>query len=506
MGVFEPSILILSGAMSVSQIGHGKVLLLCSTTLTAFILFKPQAYHSISLTSVILPFQLLSALGLFSTQNLPSALAPLNSPDNMATPTDPYQAGLANTKGTWELFKEIVADVYPSIASAAANRKAIKSLNDKIGEWAKEAKDGDGRWQQPILTRDALKAHLILSKGRPNPTGKCEASFDWAKLLYALNIRPGDGTLEWGLPSNDNDPATTGTISLDIEGEALCDIINLYKQYLASSIGRINEHRLWFGILELNDEETHSFSFASSSSKALTEPHPPFKHRFQDEGRLREGFIKFPEATVMETYLDALNDGGSDQTILLENGKKPLQDRARSLLGAWKLLEEGDWEKPYLITPTWIREASSIKRRVTTDGGQDNLLVDQICKCISDLPEVVSDLKMRVRKESWEESLRDTVKALCMFDADSFDFGWNIDALNRSEKNQIKGLVKAQLLMAVEQLSKQPEVSWTQNLLKVLTVEEIVAILNLPHEVFQKPVIVLKQIPMEWTFMAKIRG
>jgi arsenate reductase-like glutaredoxin family protein len=78
--------------------------------------------------------------------------------------------------------------------------------------------------------------------------------------------------------------------------------------------------------------------------------------------------------------------------------------------------------------------------------------------------------------------------------------------LHRSEKNPIKGKVKQQLQIAVTKLSEQPQGSWTRDLSQILTADEIVKILNLPHEIVNRPVIVLKQVPKEWGFIAEIRG
>lgn len=431
-------------------------------------------------------------------------------------PQDAYKAGLDNTKGTWELLKDVLTFVSPSVSSAAQSRKAVKSLNDKIGEWAKEAKDKNGRWQQPMLTRDKLRAHLLQEKGKLQPVGECEASFAWAELLYALNIRPGKEILEWRASSEKNDPATTGTISLATEGEALCDIINLYQRY-TGAISRKNEYRLSFGTLERKDDDQPSFTFKSISSVALKAVHKPFQHSFIDEDGLREGHLKLQEQAVMQSYLNALDVGVSDGAIRLESGKMPIKDRVGSLLRAMDILNERDWEKPHLLTPTWIEDATFIKRRVTTDGGQDTRLVDHIYKCISDRPEIVSELKMRVRKKDmWEQEVRDTIKRFCMFaadssepgdgDEDSFVFIWNTAVLNRSVKDRIIGQVKQQLQGAVEKLSEEPEGSWTRDLLENLTVEEIVKMLNLSHEVVNKPVVVLQQVPKEWGFIAEIQG
>lgn len=440
------------------------------------------------------------------------------------TPSDNYQAGLANTKGTWELLKDFVTFVSPSLSSAAQKRNAIKSLNDNIGEWAKEAKDTSGRWRQPFLSRDKLQAHLLRKKGRLQPTGECEASFAWAQLLYALNIRPGDGTLEWKPALPKNNPDTIGTISLAIEGEALCDIINLYQRYIASSINRKDEYRFSFGTLKLQDESSQSFSFESTSYEALKAVHKPFQHRLQVEDGLREGHLTFQqpvaieagviveEAAAIEAYLNALDIGVSDGAARLESGKKPLQDRVKCLLRAMKLLDTGkqdneEWDKPYLVTPTWIKEASSIKRRVTTDGGLDKLLVDHIYEYIFQNPNIVSKFRTRFETdEVLEGQLRKSVASYCMFETDSFSFSWNIDALRGSKKDTLKGRVGEELPGAVASLADQPEGCWTWDLSQKLTPEDILGILALSHEMLNRPVIVLQNQPKDWEFIAQIQG
>jgi hypothetical protein len=76
-------------------------------------------------------------------------------------PSGPSQI-VSNAEGWWGLGKDIFTSVYPFVSSKAKKREAVRSLNDRICEWAKEAKDKHGRWQQPMLTRNALKEHLLL--------------------------------------------------------------------------------------------------------------------------------------------------------------------------------------------------------------------------------------------------------------------------------------------------------------------------------------------------------
>lgn len=428
--------------------------------------------------------------------------------------TAAYNAGLGNAKGTWDLLKEIFDCFGPCLSSRVEKHTALTSLSESTGEWAKHAKDSHGRWQQPILTKAALESHLRLQNGVLQPLEECTASFAWAKLLYALRIRPGDNILKWRPSSQENDPVKTGTISLAIEGHALCHIINLYRRYTTSSIDRINEYRFPFGILEATDDARRVFTF-ETGPQAASEVSEPFQYIFQDVTGRREGHLKPKDGTTFECYLRALNFGGSDPAIYLETGKKAPQDRGRSLLRAFDLLVkkdseedlEKDWEKPYLVTPTWIEQANTITRRLTTDGGQNNDLVDHICKYISADSEGVKTIRLRLPENApWREDLRTTVKGFCMFDVDSFEFIWDIDTLNRSEKNTIKGIVQELLPMTVAKLSEKEESSWVQNLSKIITAEEMVRLLNLPRQVVNRPIIVLKEELKDWENLAEIRG
>lgn len=425
-------------------------------------------------------------------------------------PPDTYKAGVENAKTTYELVKDVVTWISPAISTAASKRKALKSLNDKIGEWLNEAKDSEGNWQQPVLRKDALDAHLLLKKGELHPRDTCTSSFAWAKLLYALNIRPDSDpkVLEWRQPEG-NDPTTTGMISLAVEGEALCDIINLYQRYIASSVWSGNEFRFSFGTLKLMNEETHSFKFESLSAVVLKHVHKPFQYKIADDEGQREGHLKLQHITSVEAYYGAIDVSISDRAAQLESGKKPLQDRVRALLQGMALFSDANWEKGYLLTPTWIKEASDVQKRVTTNGGEDPFLVDFICRNISRHDELIAEVKKRLpfsRRDKWEEELRTTVEGLCMFKENQFSFIWSMDHARRSEKDALLMLVKQHLPSIIPMLSEQDESAWARDLMEKLTTAELLSLLNLQHEIVNRPVIVLLQEPRKWDFMAEINS
>jgi hypothetical protein len=69
--------------------------------------------------------------------------------------------------------------------------------------------------------------------------------------------------------------------------------------------------------------------------------------------------------------------------VKLSNTDKPLPERVRLLLEGMKLVNELDWDKPYIVSPSWINHASRIKRRARTDNGREENLMRHIQKFIS---------------------------------------------------------------------------------------------------------------------------
>ncbi|KAL4947616.1 hypothetical protein BDW69DRAFT_110412 [Aspergillus filifer] len=107
----------------------------------------------------------------------------------------------------------------------------MQAFKLRLGEWVDEALDSEGRWLQPVLRRQAFEDHLVNADGHFQPQAQCKSSFAWAQLLYALIIRPNGGVLAWRLPSTEIDPTVSGDLSLEVDGEVMCHVINLYRLY-----------------------------------------------------------------------------------------------------------------------------------------------------------------------------------------------------------------------------------------------------------------------------------
>ena len=143
-----------------------------------------------------------------------------------------YGRGFGDARDTVGLIGAIVDMVGRPISSSWRRQSALHTYRNRLGEWHQEAVDTNGSWLRPVLRHAAFEKHLIKNNGYFKPSGICQSSFAWAHLLYALDIRPGAGVLAWRLPPNSHNPLDTGQVSLDIDGQVLCHIINLYRVYL----------------------------------------------------------------------------------------------------------------------------------------------------------------------------------------------------------------------------------------------------------------------------------
>lgn len=272
----------------------------------------------------------------------------------------------------------------------------IKSLR----EWAKECIH-DGSLRQPVLTLDKLKEHLEQSRGHPTPPAwdKTNSSLAWAQLLYALNIRPEKKILEWKTPPR---PITDATkVSLVIEGEAMCHIINLFRKYDDSVLRKHLEAdaKLYhcdfpFGKMDIDDvpenpgEEDFSVTFKPGTDRALQGQRVPFS--IGDPG-IHDSHLRFDEddkETLMTKYwflMRCKHPLVRGKTIdEPPSHEETLKERAEYFIQGMELLtptrlqgttpgktrEIVDWDKPCVVREDWLRSLESIKRRLTTDGGE----------------------------------------------------------------------------------------------------------------------------------------
>lgn len=167
---------------------------------------------------------------------------------------DPYDTGISSTQKTVTIVDAVVNLVAPSVTSIWKKKSFVQSLKARLGEWVHEAKDAQDRWLQPVLAKQAFEDHLAKNGGIFQPSGDCTSSFAWARLLYALNIRPGNGIISWRLPAQETDPAKTGVVSLAIHGER-CATLSIFISCIRQDQGGGDidntYFRLPFGVLKV---------------------------------------------------------------------------------------------------------------------------------------------------------------------------------------------------------------------------------------------------------------
>ena len=254
-----------------------------------------------------------------------------------------------------------VVDLFKGPVNSLWRRRNLKqSLRADLGEWAVEAVDWKGNFLQPVLRASAFEKHLVNKNARFKPGGDCTAIFGWAQLLYALDIRPGHSILAWRRPARANDPLTTGQIDLEVDGEVLCHIINLYRLYDGRSADSIGSEahclleegcKLPFGRLDLSKEGSdYIATFRATTPKELCDTRQPFCC----SSDFPRGIPAFEPNAVVALYLNALHHGVSKSEAVLLSPTKSLKERAQAVIEAYKILNPRHSTERYLITHSWF--------------------------------------------------------------------------------------------------------------------------------------------------------
>jgi hypothetical protein len=270
------------------------------------------------------------------------------APTTMSSSPGAYGQGVNDANQTVTLANSVVGLVGGVVSSQWRRRSGIQSLREKFGEWASEAQDANHRWLRPVLRTKAFEDHLVNTNGYMQPSGKCTSSFAWAHLLYALDIKPGAGVLEWRLPTDGVDPIESGRMSLDIDGAVLCHIINLYRIYHEAAPRGFTKgdsdasFEFPFGKLSVRKEDSGKREFCvqffPGTAQELSSIRQPFVFPLQ----FRQRHAIFGKETVVTQYFNAIHYGNSDTAALLLSPTEPLQKRTRSLLSALQKLNESN--------------------------------------------------------------------------------------------------------------------------------------------------------------------
>lgn len=451
------------------------------------------------------------------------------------------------------------------ILSLWQRKNLVQAFKQKLGEWAEEAIDQKGRWLQPVLRSKAFEDHLKRENGQFLPAGRCEASFAWAQFLFALNIRPGTGVLAWRLPPIDFDPALSNNLSLEVDGDVMCHIINLYRLYreaaptLDSVWGRDapeDQCRLPFGRLSMRQvDDRFVATFEPGPNADLSSQRLPLYYRRRGRACLiAEGHLRFERDGLVADYFKALDQQASD-TARIGNLPDPccsMKERAQFFIHCRKMLQpshrcddicgilcshshdpshvcvdscvkkcplsgESNWHRPSLVTPIWLEELSRIKRRVTTDGGENMGLLHYIVSALHDRPKFVlhttniirgnPSLNRRYKKDGWEAVLTGGLKRMFLFSHQKIRISWDDGRReSRQAMDSIIKEVKKELPRILKSLAEQAESTWLHQLSDM--VPETLALLAFPNEFKNAPVAILELGPGHglWGSTCEIQG
>ncbi|KAK5457197.1 hypothetical protein LTS15_004978 [Exophiala xenobiotica] len=280
----------------------------------------------------------------------------------------------------------------PTTAYGTTSRSDAQVLKESLGEWVTEAYDAQKRLMIPVLRKEAFVKHLLDTDGRITPSVPCTATAPWAHFLYALNIRPGMGILQWK-PAGQAVRLDNGSprLHLEVGGEVLCHIINFYilDTYSAGCLiskydigpGQPITCKLQFGTLRFSKTEssdTNSTSevtaeFEAGTSADLASRREPFA--------VPDETARFEEGTVFAHYQNALDHGVSNTQAKFPPDAS-LTTRLTALLVNAKIGRARDRSEALLLTHDWLHEANRIRRRVLSQGGQDTSFLDDLVSAV----------------------------------------------------------------------------------------------------------------------------
>ena len=260
---------------------------------------------------------------------------------------DTYGQGIKNAQETVGVVQSVVNLFGGFLSSRRQKRKARQEVLDRLGEWASEAYNGRGQRLRPVLRAKAFKSHLTKHAGRFYPSGHCTSSLAWAHLLYALEIRPGGGVLDWKLPIKAAPLKDFDQDSLELDGEVLCYIINLYRLYSESAPSDIGLYevesscKMPFGEIYLQNQSSKVVvSFAPGTLKELSIPRRTFTTA---DSVLHGDKLPFKDSEAISKHEAAIENGCSENNIYLTDPTEPLNKRVVALLRCLYLLTAEDW-------------------------------------------------------------------------------------------------------------------------------------------------------------------
>lgn len=387
---------------------------------------------------------------------------------------DAYGQSIANGQATVSLASNILQFGQPlaqAFLKDRADRKVgaatKRRLQKYMGPWYAVLMEEDKLERQPVLKVEAFREWMFKNDGAFQPSGKCDATADWAILLYALNIGPDtqvqynksgrmvtESVVSYKPIGTARNTASTSSGLLEIPGEVACHILNLFGE--VSLKGEWCDAYTLFGLFgwaeTTSKDGISNFKFAQSDIESVGCARQPFGML----GELMEPGTRV--ALYFQTIDRIYNLYASCGALMWPDPKKPLSVRLKALRNNFLYVE--DWQdyhdpvyraemekywqataltagnvapKPdppkaprecntaLVLSEQWLKEADRVLRRATTNGGEGRVFLEDIYQTLA-----------AYSTDPRHEEAKVIVRNRCVFDQ---DMGFRFEILEDSDYN-----------------------------------------------------------------------
>ena len=245
-----------------------------------------------------------------------------------------------------------------------------------------------------------------------------------------------------------------GQLAMDVRGAAFCHLVNLYKIEDPSDEGFLVEGerqekgrcQLSFGWLTWTSGDAGHMlaTFEPDTLPKLNGPKLPF-------GRIDTMPLQQGEAALWMSYETAFKRGISDEDLIWPDPSETLlPERLKRLavsLGKLKFSPS-----KLILTRAWLDQATSIKRRATTDGGKDDTFLQDAYKTLA------QHSKRPLLRDYECSDLQDELRSCFFFEDDEFSIEPKI---RPPESVPFLEISQGEILWTtLESYSAQPPTSW----------------------------------------------
>lgn len=287
--------------------------------------------------------------------------------------------------GLWRVVERGEQAITSLRAKKDALEKAQKRWKSQLGPWYEELVVEDELCKKPILKTAAFEAYLQDTDLVITPDGSCAATAGWVVFLHALGVGPQTTaeliyrgmrrreTVVSFVPVESKSIVSDGlTTSLQMSGEALCHVINIFGRYR-------NPLETDFGEFFLEAEgAVTQVSFRQSWPEAVNATRIPFGRSIGDT---------FEPGTRWQSYLNVLDPRQlvTPSKLVWPDSKTPLRQRLEALHTNLQCIERFRPEQGHgiLLSRKWREGALRIGLRATSNGGKDKSLYNDALRLVS---------------------------------------------------------------------------------------------------------------------------